>query len=48
MLGRDAIEAADESYGIDFEGEVAVVTDDVPMGISPRPRQQDPAGDAGQ
>jgi fumarylacetoacetate (FAA) hydrolase len=35
MLGpRDAIEAADESQGIDFEGEVAVVTDDVPMGIS--------------
>lgn len=23
-----------ESYGIDFEGEIAVVTDDVPMGIS--------------
>ncbi len=29
----DAILAADEAFGIDFEGEVAVVTDDVPMGI---------------
>jgi fumarylacetoacetate (FAA) hydrolase len=27
--------AADEAWGIDFEGEVAVVTDDVPMGIAP-------------
>jgi fumarylacetoacetate (FAA) hydrolase len=26
---------ADESWGIDFESEVAVVTDDVPMGVSP-------------
>lgn len=25
---------ADEAYGIDFEGEVAAVTDDVPMGVS--------------
>src|SRR5256885_13944965 len=34
MLGPcDPIEAADESHGIDFEGEVAVVTDDVPLGI---------------
>lgn len=30
----DDIVMADESWGIDFEGEVAVVTDDVPMGIS--------------
>jgi len=30
----DPIVAADESWGIDFEGEVAVITDDVPMGIS--------------
>jgi fumarylacetoacetate (FAA) hydrolase len=30
----DAIVAADESWGVDFEGEVAVVTDDVPMGVS--------------
>jgi fumarylacetoacetate (FAA) hydrolase len=26
---------ADESWGIDFEAEVAVITDDVPMGVSP-------------
>lgn len=25
---------ADEAYGIDFEGEVAVIVDDVPMGVS--------------
>lgn len=30
----DTILAADESWGIDFEGEVAVITDDVPMGVS--------------
>jgi fumarylacetoacetate (FAA) hydrolase len=29
----DDILAADEAWGIDFEGEVAVITDDVPMGI---------------
>ena len=35
LLGAcDAIEAADEAHGIDFEGEVAVATDDVSMGIS--------------
>lgn len=28
----EAILAADESWGIDFEGEVAIITDDVPMG----------------
>ncbi|MCZ6720486.1 MAG: fumarylacetoacetate hydrolase family protein [Proteobacteria bacterium] len=28
---RDAIEVEDEAWGIDFEGEVAVITDDVPM-----------------
>ncbi|GHA40230.1 fumarylacetoacetate hydrolase family protein [Photobacterium aphoticum] len=27
------IPMADESWGIDFEGEIAVITDDVPMGI---------------
>jgi len=33
MLGaREDIVLADESWGIDFEGEVAVVTGDVPMG----------------
>ncbi|HUC68865.1 MAG TPA: fumarylacetoacetate hydrolase family protein [Stellaceae bacterium] len=31
----DDILAADEAWGIDFEAEVAVVTDDVPMGVSP-------------
>ncbi|MCE0722686.1 fumarylacetoacetate hydrolase family protein [Legionella resiliens] len=31
---RDPILVADEAYGIDFEAEVAVVTDDVPMGMS--------------
>lgn len=30
----DAILAADESWGIDFEAEIAAITDDVPMGIS--------------
>ena len=33
LLGpRDPIEAADEAWGIDFEAEVAVITDDVPAG----------------
>ncbi len=31
----DDMELADESWGIDFEAEVTVVTDDVPMGITP-------------
>ena len=31
---RDAIVAADEAWGVDFEAEIAVVTDDVPMGVS--------------
>jgi fumarylacetoacetate (FAA) hydrolase len=31
---REKIVMADEAWGIDFEAEVAVVTDDVPMGIS--------------
>jgi fumarylacetoacetate (FAA) hydrolase len=36
MLGpRDDVEAADESFGIDFEGEVVVITDDVAMGTAP-------------
>lgn len=37
---RDAIEMASTEWGIDFEGEVAIITDDVPMGT--------PAKDAGQ
>jgi fumarylacetoacetate (FAA) hydrolase len=32
---NDNIEAISESHGIDLEAEVAVVTDDVPMAISP-------------
>ena len=31
---RDNIKMADEAWGIDFEAEVTVVTDDVPMGVS--------------
>ena len=31
---RDAIRVPDEAFGIDFEGEIAVVTGDVPMGCS--------------
>jgi len=31
---RDAIVMADEAWGIDLEGEVAVIVDDVPMGAS--------------
>ncbi len=33
---NDAIEAGDEAWGIDFEGEIGVIVDDVPMGISPQ------------
>jgi fumarylacetoacetate (FAA) hydrolase len=32
---RDPIRLADEAWGIDFESEVAIVTGDVPMGVSP-------------
>jgi len=32
---RDPILAADEGWGIDFEGEVAVITGDVPYGCTP-------------
>lgn len=31
----DDIVLASEEWGIDFEGEIAVITDDVPMGIQP-------------
>jgi fumarylacetoacetate (FAA) hydrolase len=31
---RDDIPVGDEAWGIDFEAEVTVVTDDVPMGVS--------------
>jgi fumarylacetoacetate (FAA) hydrolase len=33
---REAIELADEAWGIDFEAEIAVITDNVPMGVSAR------------
>ena len=33
---HDDIELADLSWGIDFEAEVTVVTDDVPMGVTPQ------------
>jgi fumarylacetoacetate (FAA) hydrolase len=32
----DPIALADEAWGIDFEGEVAVIVGDVPMGASPK------------
>lgn len=31
---NDDIEMADEAWGIDFEGEIGVIVDDVPMGVS--------------
>ena len=31
----DDIEALSEEHGIDFEGEIAVITDDVPMAVTP-------------
>ena len=31
---HDPIWVADEAFGIDFEAEIAVITDDVPMGIN--------------
>ncbi|MGD9885597.1 MAG: fumarylacetoacetate hydrolase family protein [Reyranella sp.] len=31
---NDDIEAGDEAWGIDFEGEIGVIVDDVPMGVS--------------
>jgi fumarylacetoacetate (FAA) hydrolase len=33
---RDPIVVRDASWGIDFESEVAVITDDVPMGVTPQ------------
>lgn len=36
MLGaRDPIVMIDPDFGLDLEGEIAVVTDDVPLGVSP-------------
>ncbi|WP_150526375.1 fumarylacetoacetate hydrolase family protein [Roseibium sediminis] len=34
LAPRDPIQMADEAYGIDMEGEVAVIVGDVPMGAS--------------
>jgi len=34
LAPRDPIEMADDAWGIDMEGEVAVIVDDVPMGAS--------------
>ena len=35
LLGpRDDIPLPDEKYGIDFEAEIAIITDDVPMGVT--------------
>jgi len=34
LAPRDDIPVSDEAWGIDFEAEVAVITDDVPMGVS--------------
>lgn len=31
---REPIPAADEAWGVDFEAEIAVITDDVPMGVT--------------
>ena len=36
LAPHDPIVLADEAYGIDFEAEVAVITTDVPMGVSPQ------------
>ena len=33
---HDDIEVEDEAWGIDFEAEVVVITDDVPAGVTPR------------
>ncbi|KJS35752.1 MAG: 2-keto-4-pentenoate hydratase [Rhodospirillaceae bacterium BRH_c57] len=35
LAPHDPIPMGDEAWGIDFEGEVAVITGDVPMGASP-------------
>ncbi|MEW5423206.1 fumarylacetoacetate hydrolase family protein [Amorphus sp. 3PC139-8] len=35
LAPRDPIRLADEAWGIDFEAEIAVIVDDVPMGATP-------------
>ena len=32
---RDTVKVVDEAYGIDLEAEIVVITDDVPMAVSP-------------
>ena len=36
LAPRDPVLMADEAWGIDFEAEIAVITDDVPMGVEAR------------
>jgi len=40
LAPRDPILMADEAWGIDFEGEIAVIVDDVPMGASAAEAQE--------
>jgi len=35
LAPREPIAMASDEWGIDFEGEIAVITDDVPMGVTP-------------
>ena len=35
LAPREDIPLIDESHGVDFEGEIAVITSDVPMGVNP-------------
>ena len=37
---RDPVVVVSEEYGIDFEAEIVVVTDDVPMAVSPEAAEQ--------
>lgn len=37
---RDDVPLPDVKHGIDFEGEIAVITDDVPMGVTPEKAAQ--------
>ena len=49
LAPREPILVADEDFGVDMEGEVAVIVDDVPMGATRRRGAGcGPAGHAGQ
>ena len=37
---RDSVSVPSEDYGIDFESEIIVITDDVPMAVSPEQAEQ--------